>query len=195
VSGNEPERQVQGHDRERQRDHEHGTPVELREQGAREQRSERGDRASEARPQRDRFRASGTRPERRDQGKRRRVGHTGGQTADEPRDEEDLDGRSEGGEQGGGNRQGSAENEHELAPVAVTQRSEVEHRRCQSERVAHGNQVELGLSRVERLADVRQRHIGHSQVQVRDRGDKDERDEDQARTRWRSRRLAGRAPI
>ena len=45
--------------------------------------------------------------------------------------------------------------QHQLAAVAVAERTEPEHRRGQPERVAHGDQVERRLRRVESLADRR----------------------------------------
>ena len=68
-----------------------------------------------------------------------------------------------------------------LAPVAVAERAEPQHRACQAERVADGDQVEHRLARVEVLADRRQRDVGHREVQVRDRRDQDQGREHQAR--------------
>ena len=69
--------------------------------------------------------------------------------------------------------------QHHLAAVAVAERAEVQHRRRQTERVADRDQVEGGLRRVERLADVGQRDVGDREVQVGDRGDEDQREEDE----------------
>jgi hypothetical protein len=195
VGGHVAERHVQRNHREWQCDQEDGAPVEFGEQRARQKRAERGDGATEGGPQRDRLCARRSRPQRRDEGERRREGHAGREPADEAREEQHLDRRREGGDQGRRDRQRRAEDEHQLAPVAVTQRAEVEHGRGETERVTDGNQVELRLPGVERLADVRQRDVGHGQVQVRDRRDEDERDEDHARTRGRALSLAGRRPI
>ena len=145
-----------------------------------EQRAERGDRAAERRPERDRLRSRRPRPERGDQGERGRVGHAGREAAEQPGDEEDLVGRRPGGEQAGGDRQRHAQEQHQLAAVAVAERAEVEHRGGQAERVADRDQVERRLRGVERLADVGQGDVGDRQVEVRDRGDQDQRDEDEA---------------
>ena len=88
-------------DRERQREQEDRAPVEVLEQEPREHRAECGDRAADARPQRDRLRAAGARsPERRDQRERRRVGHAGSDASADTRDEQHGVGRRVGGEQG-----------------------------------------------------------------------------------------------
>ena len=115
------------------------------------------------------------------------IGHAGGDAAEEPGDEEDLDrsARTPASE-ARRDRQRHAEDQHQLAAVAVAERAEVEHRGGEAERVADGDEVELGLAGVERLADVGQRDVGDRQVEVGDR-----RDEDQRR-RGRARRAAGR---
>ena len=89
-----------------------------------EQRPERGDRAAEARPERDRLRAAGARPQRGDQRQRRRVGHAGREAAEEAGDEQDAVRRRIGGEQA---TRGSPAHvprmQHQLAPVAVAERA------------------------------------------------------------------------
>ena len=70
--------------------------------------------------------------------------------------------------------------QHHLAPVAVAERAEPEHRAREAERVADRDQVERRLARVEVLADRRQRDVRDRQVQVRDRRDEDQRDQDEA---------------
>ena len=52
-----------------------------------------------------------------------------------------------------GIEQADAEDEHQLAPVAVADRAEIEHRGGEAEGVADRDEVEGGLRRVERLAD------------------------------------------
>ena len=143
------------------------------------QRSEGGDRAAERRPQRDRARPGRARPQGRDQGQRRRVGHAGGHAADDAGDDEHLDRRREGRRDAGRDRQQDAEDEHQLAAVAVAQRAEPQDRRRQPERVADGHQVERRLGRVECLADVGQGDVGDRQVQVRDGRHEDEREQDE----------------
>ena len=120
-------------------------------------------------------------PQRGDQRQRRRVGHAGREPAEHARGEEHAVGRRERGEQARRDRQRHAEQQHQLAPVAVAERAEVEHRGGEAERVADRDQVERRLRRVEVLADRRQRDVGDRQVQVRDAGDEDQRDEDEAR--------------
>ena len=90
------------------------------------------------------------------------------------------------GEQAGRDRERHAEDQHQLAPVAVADRAQVEHRGREPERVADRDQVERRLAGVEGLADVGQSDVGDREVQVRDRGD-----EDQA-PRARPRRASGR---
>ena len=79
----EPRQQQRDH-RERQRDQEDRPPPELLEQGAGDQRPERGDATADRRPQRDRLRPSRTRPQGGDQRQRRRIRHAGGQPAEQP---------------------------------------------------------------------------------------------------------------
>jgi hypothetical protein len=192
VGGHIPQRQVQRHHRKWQRDDEDRAPVEACEERAREERAERGDRAPERRPKRNGLRAARARPERRDQGERRRVGHPRREPADQTRDEEHFDRGSEGGEQRHRDRQRRAQDQHQLASVAVAEGAEVEHRRGEPQRIPDGDQIERRLAGVERLADVRQCDVGDGQVEIGNGRNQDERDEDEARPRWRGRGLAGR---
>ena len=181
VRGHEAVGHVERHQGEGERDEEDRAPLEAGEQGAREQRAERRDRAAEGRPQRYRARARRPGPERGDQGERGGVGHPRRKAADQARAEQHLDRGRERGHQRGRDRQRRAQQQHQLAPVAIAQRAEVEHRGGQPERVADRHEVERGLARVERLADVRQRHVGHGEVQVRHRRHQDERDKHELR--------------
>ncbi len=167
-------------------------PVELLEQRARDQWAESSDGATDAGPQRDRLRAGGTRPQRRNQGERRRKGHARRKPADHACYEEHPDRRSECREHARGDRQRHATDQHQLTPVAVTERAQIEHRGGKPERVAHGHEVERRLPRIERLADVRQRDVSHRQVEVGDRRYQDERDEDEPRTLGCGRGVSGR---
>ena len=99
--------------------------------------------------------------------------------AEDAGEREHLVGGRVRGEEARGDRQQHAADEHHLAPVAVAQRAQVQHRRRETERVADRDQVEGGLRRVERLADVGQRDVGDRQVQVGDGGDEDQREEDE----------------
>ena len=103
----------------------------------------------------------------------------GGDAAEHAGDEEDLVGGGEAGEQRGRDRQRHAQQQHHLAPVAVAERAEVEDRGGEPERVADGDQVERRLAGVEGLADVRQGDVGDREVEVGDRGDQDQRREDE----------------
>ena len=150
------------------------------EEEAGDERPQRRDRATERRPQRDRPGPAGSGPQRGDEGERRRIGHAGRHAADDPGDDQDLDRRGERGEETGRDRQQHAQDEHQLAAVAVTQRAEPQHRRRQTERVADGHEIERGLRGAERRADVGQGDVRHGQVQVGDRRDQDQREEDEA---------------
>ena len=101
----------------------------------------------------------------------------GGEAAEHAGEEEDADRGREAGQQRGRDREGHAEEQHHLAPVAVAERAQVEHRGGEAERVADGDQVERVWPGVEGLADVGQRDVGDREVQVRDRGDQDQRAE------------------
>ena len=201
VSRHEPHRQDEGHDGQGQREEEDRPPPEVLEQQTGEQRTEGGDRATQRRPERDRLGACRPRPERRDQREGRRVRHAGREPAEESGDEQDPVGRGVRGEQARRDRERRADDQHELAPVPVPQRTEVEHRCGEAERIAHGDQVQGRLRRVERRADRRQRDVGDGQVQVRDRRDQDQREQDQPaafRCRGRAdraRRRRGRAGV
>ena len=74
-----------------------------------------------------------------------------------------------------------AEHEHQLAPVAVADRAEVEHRGGEPERVADGDEVQPRLPGVEVLRDVRQRDVRDREVEVGDGRDEDQRGEDERR--------------
>ena len=166
---------------ERQRDQEDRAPPELLEQRAGDDRPEGGDRAPDARPQRDRLRPARPGPQGRDQRERGRVGHARREPAEQARAEEHLLGRRPRREEGGRNRNRRADDQEELASVAIADRAEIEHRGGEAERVADCDQVERGLAGVELGGDRRQGDVRHRQVQVRDRGDEDERDEDETR--------------
>ena len=130
------------------------------------ERAERRDRAAGRRPQRDRLRARRAGPERGDQRERRRVGHAGREAAEDARAEQHLDRRRPGGEAVGRDRQDHPEDEQQLAPVAVADRAEVEHRGGEAERVADRDEVERGLRGVE----VRRRSTAARRWRRRGRG-------------------------
>ena len=69
--------------------------------------------------------------------------------------------------------------------------AEVQHRGGEAERVADGDEVQRGLRRVERDADVGQRDVGDRQVQAGDCCDQDEREEDERAVLRRSGSLNG----
>ena len=192
MARHEEDREEQRDSSERQRDEEHRAPPEVLQEGARHERTERGDRAAERRPQRDRLGASGARPERGDQRERRRVSHAGRDAADDAGTDEDADRTRPRGGEARRDRQHHAEDQHHLAAIPVAERAEPQHRRGEPERVADGDQVERGLRRVERLPDVGQRDVGDREVQVRDRGHEDERQEHEGRSARRGRSFCGR---
>ena len=105
----------------------------------------------------------------------------GREAAEQTRREQHLVGRRVRREQTGRHRQHHAQDQQQLAAVAVAEGAEVQHRCRQPQRVADRDQVERGLRRVERLADRRQRDVRDRQVQVRDARDQDQRDEDEPR--------------
>jgi hypothetical protein len=182
VARYEQECHDEGDQREGERDEENGSPVELGEQRARDERPERSDRAAQRRPERNRLRPTRTGPQCGDQSQRRRVCHTGREPASHTRHEQHFVGRSESGQQRHGDSQRGSEDEHHLPAVAIAERAEVEHGGCEAERIADRDEVERDLRRVERLADVRQRDVRDREVQVRDRRYEDEGDEHDART-------------
>ncbi len=134
-------------------------------------------------------------PECGDERERGGEGHAGREPAEDAGDREHAVGGCVRGEQARGDRQQHAADQHHLAAVPVAERAEVEHRRREAERVAHRDQVERGLRRVERLADVGQRDVGDREVQVGDRGDEDQREEDELRVRRRAVGLAPPVPL
>ena len=75
------------------------------------------------------------------------IRHAGGEPAQEAGHEEDLVRRRPRGEQARRNRQRHAQDQHQLAPVAVAERAEVEHRRGEAQGVADRDQIERGLRR------------------------------------------------
>ena len=113
-------------------------------------------------------------PQRRNQGESRRVGHPRRKAAEEPAEDQHLDGGRRSANERGRYRQRHAEDGHHFAPVAVAERTEPEDRAGQAQRIGHGHEVELGLCRIEVGADGRQRDIRHRQGQVGDGRDDDE---------------------
>ena len=89
------------------------------------------------------------RPQRRDQREGCRVGHAGGQATEDPGPDQHAGRRRVGGKQACGNREQHAEDQHHLAPVAVAQRTQPQHRSRQAEGVPDRDQVELCLGCVE----------------------------------------------
>ena len=136
------------------------------EQGAGDQRPERGDRAAERRPQRDRLRPARPRPQCGDQGERRRETPCPRPRPPRTRAAKSRTSRRERGQQTRGDREPASQQQHHLAPVAVAQRAEVEHRRGEAERVADRDQVEPRLPGVEGLADVRQGDVGDERFRL-----------------------------
>jgi hypothetical protein len=193
VSGDETQSEDQRHNRERQRDQEDRPPPEVLEQQAREQRPERRDGTPDPRPQRDRRRPLGAAPERGDQRQGRGVGHPRGQPAAEPGDEQHRVARGVRGEQREGDRQRRPEDQHDLASVPVAERAEPQHGGREPERIAHGDQVQRRLGRVERRPDRWQGDVGDREVQVGDRRDQDQGGEHESCTRGSPRCRRGRA--
>ena len=167
-------------DRERQRDQEHRSPVEMLQKKARGEGPEHGDAATDRGPQRNRLRTAWPRPQSSDQRQRGWVGHPCGQAAAEPCEEEEGVGGCERGEQRHRDCQRRSQKEHQLAPVAVAEGPQPQHRAREAEGIADCDQIERGLGGVEMLADVRQGDVGHGEVEVRDPRDDDQRDEDDA---------------
>ena len=139
---------------------------------------ERRDRAAERRPERDRLGPRRTRPERRDQRQGRRVRHARGEPTEHSGDEQDGVRWRVRGEEAGRDRERRAEDQHQLPSVPVADRTEVEHRCREPERVPDRDQVQCRLRRVERRPDRGERDVRDRQVQVRDRGHEDQREED-----------------
>ena len=190
---NEQPREHDRDDRQRQRDQEHRSPVEVLQKKARGEWSKHGDAAADRGPQRDRLRTAWPRPQSGDQRQRGWVGHPCGEAPAEPCEEEDGVGGCERGEQRHRDRQRRSEKEHQLAPVAVAEGAQPQHRAREPEGVADGDQIERGLGGVEMLADVRQGDVGHGQVQVRDPRHDDQGDEDDAGALGSARRVVSRA--
>ena len=185
VGGDEPPGEEEGERRQRRGDDEDRPPVEAFEQGAGEQRAERRHAAAERRPEGDRFGPRRARPERRDQRQRGRVGHPGGDAAEDAGDEQHLARGRERGEDRGRDRERHPQQQHRLAAVAVADRAQVEDRGRQPERVPDRDQVDDRLAGVEVLADVRQGDVGDREVEVGDAGDDDQRRRGPARRAWR----------
>ena len=196
VRRDETHGQDQRHDRERQRDQEDRPPPEVLEQQAREHRPERRDGTPDPRPQGDRPGPLGAGPQRGDQRQGRRERHPRGQPAAEPGDEQH---RRRSGRRRRAARSGIANAvpriSIQLAPVPVADRAEPQHRGREPERVAHGDEVQRRLGRVERRPDRRQGDVGDREVQVGDRRDQDQGGEHEPRTRGSPRRCPGRAAV
>src|SRR4029079_6646665 len=107
---------------------EDGTPPVVLEQNPGAQRSEGGAPSGGGRPERDRLRTRRSGPQSRDQRERRRVGHSRSQATEDAGPEQHVDRRRPGSEAIRRDGQDHAEDEQQLAPVAVADRAEVEHR-------------------------------------------------------------------
>ena len=145
VARHEADRHRQRDDHERQRHEEHPLPADVLEQRTRDERAEEGNAAAERRPERDRLRTRGPRPQRRDQREGGRVGHACREPADETRTEQHSRRRSEARGERRRDAQTHPEDDHQLAPVPVAERPEPEDGRCEPQRVADRNQVEHRL--------------------------------------------------
>ena len=189
VAGDEEDGHHQGKADERQGHEEDRAPPEVLEESSGDQRPERRDAAADRRPERNGAGPPRPRPECRDQRERSRVGHAGREPADEARDEENLVGRRVRGQQARGDGEEHSEHEQELAPVAVADRPQPENGRREPERIADRDQVERRLGRVEGRADRRQGDVGHREIEVGDRRDEDQRDENEPSPFGRHRRL------
>ena len=111
---------------------------------------ERRDGATERRPQGDRPGPGGARPQGRDEGEGRRVGHAGGHAAEDPaRPTRTSIVGAKAAKQAGRDRRRDAEDQHQLAAVPVAQRAEPQDRSGEAERVADRDEVQRGLRRVE----------------------------------------------
>ena len=190
VSGNVPEGEEQGHDGEGEGEEEHRAPPVMLEEQSRKERAERRDCPTESRPQRDRLRPARSGPERGDERQRRRVGHACREPATQPSDEQHDVGRGKGGQKAHRDRERCADQQHRLATVPVAQGAEIQHRAREAERVSNRDQVQRRLRALERGADIRQRDVGHGEVQVGDGSNQDQRRKHEVRV-WRRGRGAG----
>ena len=120
---------------------------------------------------------AGARPQRGYQRERRRVGHARRQPAEHARAEQHADRGRPRGEAVGRDREAHAEDQQQLAPVAVADRAEVQDRRGEAERVADRDEVQRHLRGVEFPADLGQRDVGDREAEVGDGGDRDQRRE------------------
>ncbi len=180
VGGDVPDRQHECDDGERQGDEEHRSPVVVLEQRPRGERSERGDGAADAGPQGDRSGACRSGPQGGDQGQRGGEGHARREAAQDAGGAEHAYRWSDGRQDCGRYRQEDTADRHQLPPVAVPHRTEVQHRGGESERVADGDEVQRCLRGVELQADRGEGDVGHREVQVRHGRHQDERHEHQA---------------
>jgi hypothetical protein len=176
VARHEQQRQDERYARQRQGDEKDGAPPEMLEQRSREQGPKRGDCAADSRPERDRLRARGPGPQGGDQGQRRRVGHPGGEAAEETREEQHRVRRRVGREQRRRNGNRRSQEQHQLASVPIPDRAEVQNRGGQAERVPDGDEIEPCLRGVEFLGNRRQGDVGNRQIEVCHGRDEDEGD-------------------
>ena len=107
--------------------------------------------------------------------RRRRVGHPGREPAEQSGQEQHLDRRGDSPRAGRRGPSGSSPG----SASACGRNGRRPHRNTAPTRPGRGNsrpnQVEGGLAGVEGLADIRQGDVGDGQVQVRHRGDQDQR--------------------
>ena len=157
-------------------DEEDRAPPERLQKGTGDDRADNRATAAQARPQRDSAHACLTRsPQCRDQRERGRVGETRGHAREDPPSDEDVDRRSPSRDSARRQRERHAEEEHELAAIAVTERPEVEHRHRQAQGAADRDEVDLSLASIEGLADIGEGDIRHAQIEIGDDRREDQR--------------------
>ena len=186
----------EGRDRDGHGDEEHRTPPEVIQQHTGDQRAYGRACRTDGRPQRDRLGAGGTTPEGSDQRERRGVAHAAGDATEDAGADQEVGARCPRREAREGYRQDRTEEQHLLAAVAVTDRAEIQDGGRESQAVADGDEVQLGLRGVEIPTDRRQRDIGDGEVQVGHCRSQDQGDQNQRSVRWPTRlRLGSRSCV
>jgi hypothetical protein len=145
------------------------------EQDARGERAQGRDGTTEGGPEGDGLGAArARRPQRGDEGQRRRIGHARRDAPEDPGEDEDFDVGGVGRDEACRDGQDDAAEAQQLAPVTIADRPEIQHRRGKAEGVADRGEVQGGLRCVECSTDLGERHIGDREVEVGDRGHEDE---------------------
>ena len=179
MPGQEDDADHEGEDVEREGDEVDGAPPVVLEHPPADEGADCSDAAADAGPQGDCLHLGAATEKRADERQGGREEERGGQPAQEPAQREELGARRPSSHHRGRDGEDATEDEHELAAVAVADRTQIQDRRCEAEREGIGDVRELVLAGPEVAADGWQGDAGDSEIDIRDDGAGDEREQNE----------------